>query len=180
MTHNIACTTRKIKLSLQSIISLSLKTLFEHKNTFRIWSFMKSGIILPLYYFDKNPPCTVCCLTLEIRQLRPPFSGLLQLPEQMEGLFFWRLSNSTTLQKNHYAYNLVSLQLYNTTEKKYGLVNFLDLQPDFLNWWCVILCRVVELESIGDSPTLQLYKICPMPITWWISNSTTLQKKNPV
>ena len=52
----------------------------------------------------------------------------------------------------------MNLQLYNSTPKKLTLVNFSDLLLHFWNWWCAILCRVVELESIGDSPTLQLYK----------------------
>jgi len=81
-------------------------------------------------------------------------------------------------KKIHYANNLMNIQLYNSTAEKSTLVNFSDLQLHFWNWWCAILCRVVELESIGDSPTLQLYKKITMPITWWISNSTTLQQKN--
>ena len=35
-------------------------------------------------------------------------------------------SNSTTLQENNYANNLINLQLYNSTAEKYTIVNFSD------------------------------------------------------
>merc|ERR1711942_518862 len=45
---------------------------------------------------------------------------------------YWRLSNSTTLQKIHYANNLMNIQLYNSTEKKSSLVNFFGVETSFL------------------------------------------------
>ena len=80
-------------------------------------------------------------------------------------------SNSTTLQEIYHANNLMNIQLYNSTEKKSLLVNFLDFPFSIFQLYNStekksLLVNFLDFPfSIFHFPTLQLYKKTTMPIT---------------